>query len=119
MRGKVDETINRLIGECSKMAQKEFKPWYDWVGKRIHWDLSKKFGIHASEQWYNHETEAIVENDSCKILWDFTIQTDHVNEARRPGLIFANKKEKKCTIVDFAIPYDTRIEQKEKENVYN
>ena len=27
------------------------------------------------------------------------------------------KKENNCIIVDFAIPYDTRIEQKEKEKV--
>ena len=117
MCGTVDETINHLISECSKMAQKEYKRRHDWVGKRIHWDLCKKFEIHASEQWYNHEPEAIVENDSCKILWDFTIQTDHVLEARRPDLIVVNKKENKCTIVDFPIPYDTGIEQKEKEKV--
>ena len=59
----------------------------------------------------------MVENDTCKVLWDFTIQTDHVIEARRPGLILIKKEENNCTIVDFAIPYDTRIEQKEKEKV--
>ena len=55
MCGKVDETINHLISECSKMEQKEYKRRHDWVGKRIHWDLCKKFGVHASEKWDNHE----------------------------------------------------------------
>ena len=59
----------------------------------------------------------MVENDTCKVLWDFTTQTDHVIEARRPDLILIKKEENNCTIVDFAIPYDTRIEQKEKEKV--
>ena len=28
--------------ECSKLAQKEYKTRHDWVGKVIHWELSKK-----------------------------------------------------------------------------
>ena len=77
MCGKVDETINHLISECSKMAQKEYKNRHDWVGRRIHWDICRKFGVNVSEKWYNHEPESVVENDTCKVLWDFTIQTDH------------------------------------------
>ena len=73
MCGKVDETINHLISECSKMAQKEYKNRHDWVGRRIHWDICRKFGVHVSEKWYNHEPEGVVENDTCKVLWDFTI----------------------------------------------
>ena len=30
-----DETINHMISECSKLAQKEYKTRYDWVGKVI------------------------------------------------------------------------------------
>ena len=31
-----DETINHLISECSKLAQKEYKIRHDWMGKVIH-----------------------------------------------------------------------------------
>ena len=34
--GDWDETINHIISECSKLAQKEYKTTYDWVGKVIH-----------------------------------------------------------------------------------
>ena len=34
--GHIDETINLLISECSKLAQKEYKTRHDWVGKVIH-----------------------------------------------------------------------------------
>ena len=30
------ETVNHIINECSKIVQKEYKTWYDWVGKVIH-----------------------------------------------------------------------------------
>ena len=34
--GNRDETINHIISECSKLAQKEYKTRNDWVGKGIH-----------------------------------------------------------------------------------
>ena len=48
---------------------------------------------------------------------DFTIQTDHVIEAQRPDLVVADKKERLCKIIDFAVPGDGRIEEKEKDKV--
>ena len=38
-----DETINHIINECSKLAQKEHKAKQDWVGKVVHWEMCKKF----------------------------------------------------------------------------
>ena len=32
---QADETINHLLSECSKMAQKEFKRCHNWVGKLV------------------------------------------------------------------------------------
>ena len=52
-----------------------------------------------------------------KILWDFNIQTDHVIEAQRTDSVVVNKKRRTCEIFDFAVPEDSRIEQKEKENI--
>ena len=34
--GDRDETINHIISECSKLAQKEYKTKHDWTGKVIH-----------------------------------------------------------------------------------
>ena len=34
--GDRDETINHIISECSKLAQKEYKTRHDWVGRVIH-----------------------------------------------------------------------------------
>ena len=37
-----DETMNRIISECSKLALKEYKTRHGWVGEIIHWELCKK-----------------------------------------------------------------------------
>ena len=88
---------------------------HDWVGKRIHWDFCRKYGIKVREKWYEHKPESVVENENCKILWDFNIQTDHVIEARRPDMIVVDKVKKTCTIIDFAIPYNIRVNNKLSE----
>ena len=50
-------------------------------------------------------------------MWDFSIQTDHVIEARRPDLVVVDKKERSCKIIDFAVPGHSRIEEKEKDKI--
>ena len=48
-------------------------------------------------------------------MWDFSIQTDHVIEARRPDFIVVDKKRRTCKIIDFALPGDSRIGEKKKK----
>ena len=62
-----------------------------------------------------HNTAAVLENDTDKLLWDFNIQTDHIISARRPDLIVINKKKRTCKVVDFDVPADHRIKLKESE----
>ena len=47
---------------------------------------------------------------------DFSIQTDVV-EAPRPDLVVVDKKERSCKIIDFAVPGDSRIEEKENNKI--
>ena len=114
--GNRDETINHIISECIKLAQKEYKARHDWVGKVIHWEMCKKFQFDNTNKWYMHNPAPVLENDSHKLLWDFNIQTVHLIAARRPNLIIINKKKRIiCKIVDFAVPADHRIKLKEYE----
>ena len=79
---KVDESIDHIVSGCSKLAQKEYKRRHDNLGKIVHWKLARKCNFEAGDKWYEHEPESVLENEDYKILWDFSIQTDHVIEAR-------------------------------------
>ena len=46
--GDRDKTINHIISDCRKLAQKEYKARHDWVGKVIHWEMCKKFEFDHS-----------------------------------------------------------------------
>ena len=82
-----EETINHIISEFSKLAQKEYKARQDW-------EMCKKFKFGHANKWYMHNPAPVLENDTHKLLWDFDIQTDHLISARRPDLIIINKKTK-------------------------
>ena len=60
-----------------------------------------------------HGPENVLENENHKILWDFSI---HVIEAQRPDLVVVDKKWS-FKIIDFEVPGDSRIEEKEKDKV--
>ena len=62
-------------------------------------------------------SQKVLKNEDYKILWNFSIQTDHVIEARRPDLVVDDKKERSCKIIDFAVPGDSRIEEKERDKI--
>ena len=113
--GDRDETINHIINECSKLAQKEYKTRHDWVGKGINWEMCKKFKSDHANKWYMHNPAPVLENDTHKLLWDFNIHRDHRISARRPDLIIINKKTRICKTVDFIVPADHRIKLKECE----
>ena len=97
MRKKLDESIDHIVSGCSKLAQKECKRRYDNLGKIVHWKLARKCNFEAGDKLYEHEPESVLENEDYKILWDFSIQTGHIIEARRPDLV-AVDKERICKI---------------------
>ena len=113
--GDRDDTINLIISECNKLAQKEYKARHDWVGKVVHWEMCRKFQFDHTNKWYLHNPAPVLENDLHKLLWDFNIQMDHLIPARRPDLIIINKRKRICKIDDFAVLADHRINLKESE----
>lgn len=53
LRGKADETVIHVVSECGKLAQKVYKRRHDWVGKKIHWEVCKKYGLALKAKWYS------------------------------------------------------------------
>ena len=111
---KVDESIDYIVSGCSKLAQKEYKRRHGNLGKKVYWKLARKCNFEAGDKWYAHEAESVLENEDYKILWDFSIQTDHVIEAQRPYLVVVDKKDRSSKTIDFAVPGDSRTEEKGK-----
>lgn len=119
MCGEKGESVCHLVSECKKLARKEYKRRHDNVARIIHWKLYELHQLERKEKWYEHELDGVVENGEVKPLWDMNSQCDNVVKARRPDIIVVSKKDKKCIIVDIAIPGDSRIHEKEFEKSKN
>ena len=111
------ETVQHIICECKKLAQREYKRRHDTVAKLVHWKLCEMHNLERTEKWYEHCPKGVVENDDVKLIWDINIQCDNIIEARRPDLILVDKKGKSCVIVDIAVPDDCRVREKELEKI--
>ena len=101
-----DETINHIIRECGKLAQKDNKTRHDWVGKVTYWEMCNKFKFDHTNKWYMHNPAPVLENH---------VHTDHLISIRRRDLIIINIKKRTCKIVDFGVQADHRIKLKECE----
>ena len=86
-------SVQHLESGCEKLAQEEYKRRYASIGKEVHWNLFKKNRLKHTEKWYEHVLEGAVENEEENMLWDINVQSDNVNEARRPDIILIDKKE--------------------------
>ena len=101
-----------MVSECGNLAQTKYKGRHDNVARYIHWQLRRKCGLKRANSWYQQKPEGVVKSENFKILWDFT-QCDRKIEARRPGILFIDKKEREVVIIDVAIVGDDRAKDKE------
>ena len=88
--GDRDETINHIISECSKLAQKKYKTRHNWVGKVIHLEMCKKFKLYHTNKGIStthHLSENITRINSNRTL----TYTDHLILTGWPELILINK----------------------------
>ena len=57
----------------------------------------------------------MTENENAKLLWDYSIRTARVIPAHRPDLTLVDKTINKVSLVDVAVPWDSRAEEKEQK----
>ena len=111
------ERVIHIISACPNLAKNQYRKRHNKVAKKIHWLLRKKFQLECNDKWYEHVPDSVLENERCKILWDFPIQTDKVIEHRRPDIVYIDKIAKSSLIIDISIPGDQNIIVKEQEKI--
>ena len=94
--GDKDETVNRIVCEYYRLAQKEFKTVSNWVGKVICWKLWKILKFDLATKWYMHKAESVLENKiwNSLRLW---------NTLRRRDKVLIHTQKRNSSAVDFAV----------------
>ena len=117
MCGDKDETVWHVIGECSMLAGREYKRRHDNLARIIHRALCINCGFSTAEWWYEHNLEKVLESREVKILWDFSVQTDHEIEARKPDIIVIDRTSRECHFIEITCPLDWSILERENFKV--
>ena len=61
--------------------------------------------------------ESVLEHETHKLYRHFKIQTDHQISARPANSVQKKKKKRTCRIVEFAVPVNHRVKQKESSKI--
>ena len=56
VHGEKGESVNHIVCECKKLAQREYKQRHDNVTKVVHWELCEKYHLEKKDKWYEHWT---------------------------------------------------------------
>ena len=73
----------------------------------------------CSNKWYEHQPQPVTENENAKLLWDYSIRTERVIPAHLPDMILVDKTNNKVSLIDAAVSWDSRAEQKSKKKEIN
>lgn len=61
------------------------------------------------------DIEAVVENEGCRIYWNFSFSTIRHLQANKPDVVLLDKRNKAMYIIEFSAPADPNISVKEEE----
>ena len=67
--------------------------------------------------WYQHQPTQVAKNNSTKILWNFSIQTDHEVINNKPDIIVVDKINKTANLIEVSIPNDYNICNKRLQKI--
>ena len=79
------------------------------------WKLFQKLGLDHGDRWYNHKVESVIVTEDIRLLLDFPIQTDHRLEHNRPDIVFENKKDRSCLLIDISFPSIPGLKEKKRK----
>ena len=117
--GESSEMVMHLSGGCPVLAKSKYQTRHDTVGKHIHSLLLKKHVILKGNKWYSHVPNVATETDDGKvtIYWDKPIKTDRKVSYNMPDVVVIDREENTWYIVDFAVPIDHYVKEKEEEKI--
>lgn len=103
--GQPHETIQHIIAGCSTLAPTEYKQRHDMVGRIIHAQLVKIYGLALVPNipYYKYIPQNVIENSNYKLYWDRSILTDRTVHHNRPDITLLDKNKKKVWFIDIAV----------------
>ena len=85
------------------------------VTSAVHWSLCALCGFTCSSQWWQLQPLPVLDSDDYKLLYDFNVYTDRRITARRPDLVFMDKRTRCMKLIDVGCVMDRHVIDKHRE----
>ena len=113
LRGKIDETVNRITSGYCNEAEKNNRTKHNWLGNQIHGELCKRLNFYYTTKYYMLKPELVLENKTHEILLDFEMQTDYLTQ---PSVKMKKiTKNELCHLEDIPIAPDHTVKTKDEK----
>lgn len=107
----VGETIEHIVAGCPALAEAAYLGRHNAVAKIVHQQLALKHDlVNRYVPYYKYLPDPVLENSCIKLYWDREIITDVLIRANRPDIVVYNKRMKRVTLIDIAVPLDRNVQ---------
>ena len=116
--GQAEETIVHLLSACPVLAPTAYLHRHNLIAAAVHLHLLKTYSFeNAGQSWCTHKPLPVLESSTIKILWDFTLHTDHHHSSNRPDIVLFEYCQKQIYFIEISCPADVNVEVKEAEKL--
>ena len=111
------ETLMHLLSACPVHAVTSYIHRHNDALRVLYYHLRHCYGIDETPilPFAPNDIEAVVENDNCRIYWNYPFPTTHLIQANKPDIVLLEKRTSSMYVIEFSAPAETNIDIKERE----
>ena len=114
----MEETVVDLLSACPVLASTAYLHRHNLIAAVVHWHLMRAYSFpRVSQSWCSHRPPPVLESSVVKILWDFSLFTDHHHSSNRPDIVVFDYYKKQIYFIEISCPADINVALKEVEKV--
>ena len=110
------ETVHHILCNCPVLAKNQYIERHNKIGKQVYHAILKDHKVQLNNS-NKEKIPKVFENQDIKLYWDSAVQTQQAITANKPDVIYIHKQQNTCIIIDFSLPWDTRIKEKYDEKI--
>ena len=113
--GQSEETIVHLLAACPMLAASTYLYRHNFFAGALQWHLLKEYSIPPNSK--SHKPPPVIETSQVKILWDFSLESDHHHLSNHPDIVVFDYSKQLIQFIEVSCPADIN-EEREKLHKY-
>nr|CAH7717534.1 unnamed protein product [Callosobruchus chinensis] len=111
------EALMHLLPACRTYAGTAHVDQHNAALRVLYYHLRHSYGIDETPvlPYAPGDIESVVENERCRIYWNYSFPTLELVQANKPDIVLLNHQQKTMFVIEFSAPAEVNIVSKEEE----